>query len=313
MAGAIDLFAGINPIAGPNLFVVNKNPLIQIDQGVEDVIGQQAQHLGFDISQLIQALINHILGMGLKFLEDLFGSFPKGTLDDVALFFSNLLKFLGELDPLSPTFDPVTAAAQFANLVLLPTHLIAPLVEDATVGLGLSGFVPMENIAVEQIGNIIGTAQSVIDAILATVGWAAAAGTAADLQRYFTDLLAMFDNPALTGGAFNASTAVGNFITAMVQPHNLLAPMDPASLLIAATHIPSLPAGWGKTIDGSLLVNAITNATLTAAALTAGAIGAGVTIAGSALTSAIAAANVPALPAGWGKTIDGSLIVGAIS
>jgi len=315
VAGAIDLFAGINPIAGANLFTVNKNPLIQIDQGVEDVIGQQAQHVGFDISQLIQALINQILGMGLKFLEDLFGSFPKGTLDDIALFFGNLLKFLGELDPLSPTFNPVAAAHDFLNLVLLPTHLIAPLVEDATAGLGFPGFVPMENLAVDEIGTIIGTAQEVIDAILATVGWVAGAGTAADLQRYFTDFLAMFDNPALTGGTFNASTAVGNFITAMVQPHNLLAPMNPSTLLISATNIPGLDASkiisgafnqvqipaltgtWGKTIAASLVSGALVNATLAAAALTAGAIPAGVTIAGSALTSAISAANVPALDA----------------
>jgi hypothetical protein len=323
MAGAIDLFAGINPIAGANLFTVNKNPLIQIDQGVEDVIGQQAQHVGFDISQLIQALINQILGMGLKFLEDLLGHLgaPKGTLDDIALFFGNLLKFLGELDPLSPTFNPVAAAHDFLNLVLLPTHLIAPLVEDATAGLGFPGFVPIENLAMTEISTIVGSAQSVIDAILATVGWAAGAGIAADVQHYFTDLLAMFDNPTLTGGTFNASTAVGNFITTMITPHNLLAPMDPVTQLVAATHIPALTAGWGKTIDASLLVGtvaagivsgALTSATLAATALTSGAIPAGVTIAGSALTSAITAANVPALPAGWGKTIDGALIAGTV-
>src|SRR6516165_2436565 len=117
----------------------------------------------------------------------------------------------------------------------------------------------------------------------------------------------------------------------MIAPHNLLAPMNPSTLLISPTNIPGLDASkiisgafnqvqipaltgtWGKTIAGSLVSGALANATLAAAALTAGAIPAGVTIAGSALTSAISAANVPALLAGWGKTIDGSLIVGAIA
>ena len=170
--------------------------------------------------------------------------------------------------------------------------------------------------------SLLADVQAVWDAILATVGWAAGAGTAADVTRYFTDFLAMFANPALTSAGFNASTAVGTFITSMIAPHNLLAPMDPVTQLVAATHIPALTAGWGKTIDGSLLVGtvaagivsgALTSATLAATALTAGAIGAGVTIAGSALTSAISAANVPALPAGWGKTVDGSLIAGTIN
>src|SRR6516225_1337731 len=160
--------------------------------------------------------------------------------------------------------------------------------------------------------SLLADVQAVWDAILATVGWAAGAGTAADVTQYFTDFLAMFANPALASAGFNASTAVGTFITSMIAPHNLLAPMDPVTQLVAATHIPALTAGWGKTIDGAVLTNAITTATLAASKLTSGAIPAGVTIAGSALTSAITAANVPALPAGWGKTIDGALIAGTV-
>jgi len=270
--------------------------------------------------------MNQILGMGLAFLHDLeglFGNLPLATLADIELFFANILKFLGELDPLSPTFNVADAAKTFLQTVAIPTSLIAPLLPNASDTIaGLTGFVPTAHIDTTAIGNIIGSAQGVIDAILDTVGFAAGSGTVTEVNQYFTDLLAMFDNPALTGGAFNAATAVGNFITAMVAPHNLLAPMNPSTLLISPTNIPALPAGWGKTIDGSLLVGtvaagivsgALTSATLAATALTSGAIGAGVTIAGSALTSAITAANVPALPAGWGKTIDGSLIVGAIS
>jgi len=160
--------------------------------------------------------------------------------------------------------------------------------------------------------SLLADVQAVWDAILGTVGWAAGAGTATDVTQYFTDFLAMFANPALTSAGFNASTAVGTFITSMIAPHNLLAPMDPVTQLVAATHIPALTASWGKTIDGAVLTNAITTATLAASKLTSGAIPAGVTIAGSALTSAITAANVPALPAGWGKTIDGALIAGSV-
>jgi hypothetical protein len=249
MAGAVDLFAGISPIAGPNLFGVDKNPLNQIDTGVEDVIGQQAAGIGFDITQLLQSLINQILGMGLKFLEGLTGA-PTGTLGDIETFFGNLLKFLGELDPLSPTFDPIAAAHDFLNLVLLPTHLIAPLVEDATAGLGLSGFVPMENLAVDEIESIIGSAQALIDAILATVGWLAGAGTAADVQHYFTDLLNMLGVPALTSGTFDPSAAVSTFITAMMHPLNLLAPMNPATSLLYPVNVPGLDAS--KIISGVL-------------------------------------------------------------
>src|SRR6516225_15426 len=105
--------------------------------------------------------------------------------------------------------------------------------------------------------SLLADVQAVWDAILATVGWAAGAGTAADVTRYFTDFLAMFANPALTSAGFNASTAVGTFITSMIAPHNLLAPMDPVTQLVAAAHIPALTAGWGKTIDGALIAGSV--------------------------------------------------------
>jgi hypothetical protein len=105
--------------------------------------------------------------------------------------------------------------------------------------------------------SLLADVQAVWDAILATAGWAAGAGTAADVTQYFTDFLAMFANPALTSAGFNASTAVGTFITSMIAPHNLLAPMDPVTQLVAAAHIPALTAGWGKTIDGALIAGSV--------------------------------------------------------
>ena len=366
----------------------------------------------------------------------------QGVLNFASLF--NSINFLP-----AGTFSPITAATSWIQNLIKPTNLLAPIVNDPNDTGGVFGFVPLENLAIEAIGAIIGSAQSVIDAILKTVGWPIGSGTPADVTQYFTDFLGMFSNPALTSGGFNPSTAVSTFITSMMNPLNLLAPMNPstsllfpvnipgldaskiisgifgtgqipsldaskitsgvfnalqipgldaskiisgvmstgqipnldaskivsgvfgtgqipnldaskitsgifnalqiptldaskiisgvfgqsmipsltgtwgktvdgtliaggslstsvipgldASIIISGSfnvsRIPSLPAGWGNTIDGSLIVNAITNATLGAAKLTSGAIPAGVTIAGSALTSAITAANVPALDA----------------
>jgi hypothetical protein len=77
-------------------------------------------------------------------------------LEDIQKYFGNLLKFLGELDPLSPLFDPLKAAESFLNLVLLPTKMLAPLVTDAAIGLGLEGFVPMENLDTTLLTSAIG-------------------------------------------------------------------------------------------------------------------------------------------------------------
>jgi hypothetical protein len=94
-----------------------------------------------------------------------------------------------------------------------------------------------------------------------------------------------------------------------------------AARMLNPAQIPALAASWAGTIDGSnlagtvagsLITGALSGASLAASALTAGAIPAGVTMAGSALSSAISAANVPALAAGWGKTIDGSLLAGSV-
>jgi hypothetical protein len=348
MAGAIDLFAGISPIAGPNLFKVNKNPLDQIDTGVEDVIGQKAADLGNEITQLLQALINKILGLGLGFLQT--GGGVLGTLDDIAKFFENTLAFLGELNPLSPTFNIADAARNFAQTILLPTNLVAGLVEDATVGLGLTGFVPIENLAMSEISAILGTAQAVIDAILATVGFVAGVGTATDVTHYFTDFLAMFANPALTSGGFNPATAVATFITDMITPTHLLAPLEqlvtgsftvppinvpgldaskivsgifpqnmlditsvPASTvtgILSPTNIPGLDAS--KIISGVLALALIP--LLPASIITSGVFNAAQIPgldASKIVSGVLGAAQIPALPAGWGKTIDGALIVNA--
>ena len=158
------------------------------------------------------------------------------------------------------------------------------------------------------------------------IGLEAALAGVGDVTQVQTDLQTVIDGiyQAMFGG-----TSTGNLPSSVktallnipgvnvVSP--LLASVIPgldATKIISGVfnqaQIPALTGTWGKTIAASLVSGALVNATLAAAALTAGAIPAGVTIAGSALTSAISAANVPALPAGWGKTVDGALIAGNV-
>ena len=106
------------------MFTVDKNPLREIDQGVEDVIGQQSSGVGIDITKLIQALINSILGFGTDFLAGIEAEL--GTLIQIDTFFTNTLKFLGELDPLSPTFNVADAAITIGVAVLILDLLRPP-------------------------------------------------------------------------------------------------------------------------------------------------------------------------------------------
>jgi CubicO group peptidase (beta-lactamase class C family) len=64
MAGAIDLAAGAGSATGKNLFSQDKNPLNELDQGIEDVVGQKSLNLAqmiIDIMELPLDFINAIL------------------------------------------------------------------------------------------------------------------------------------------------------------------------------------------------------------------------------------------------------------
>jgi hypothetical protein len=285
------------------------------------------------------------------------GNLVVDLINGINYWLGDLIRFLG---------DPIGLGTGLVNGVIPALH-IAGL--DATKI--ISGQFPQNMIIglEHDLANLAISLQEVWDAILASRGYAPGTGTSADTTNYFIDLLNMLGNPALTSAGFDAAAAVATFITDMIAPTHLLAPLEqlvagsftvppinvpgldaskivsgmfpqnmlnitaiPANIVIgtlAQSQIPALTNTWGKTIDGSTVINAITNATLTAAALTAGAIpagvtlgaaaltagaipvgvtlgaaaltagaiGAGVTIAGSALTSAIALANVPPLPA----------------
>jgi hypothetical protein len=260
MAGAIDLFAGSSPIAGSNLWDVNKNPLNQLNQGIDDVIGKQAGSAGSQTTQALQSLINTIVGKGLDFLTT---TGPEALLSDVDQFFTNLLKFLGELDPLSSSFDVAAAAQTFLNTILIPTNLIAPLVEDASnIISGVTGFVPMANLDTALLTAVIGGAQALIDAILETVGIPAGSGTETQVNQYFSDLLNMLANPSLTSGGFDPAAAVATFINDMIHPTKLLAPLNPVTQLIDHWTLPAIPVG----AIGQILPNLLANPSFSSAA-----------------------------------------------
>jgi hypothetical protein len=125
MAGAVDLFSGSNSITGANLFTVDKSPLSQLFEGIDDVIGQQAGNLGFNIvtgvlsyvQKIAGAIIDAILGLPLELLSSLEPALLQ-SFQNVDKFFTNILGFLGGIDPLSDLFSIETAAQNFINNIL---------------------------------------------------------------------------------------------------------------------------------------------------------------------------------------------------
>ena len=193
MAGAIDLFAGSSSITGTNLFKVDKDPLQQLDEGVDDVVGKQAQSTGGQFTSILDGILKSILGTPAN----------TGTVPDLNTYFANIEQFLGSLNPLDPNFldNLLTSAVSFISNILHPTNMLAPIVSDPNSSGGVSGFVPLENMAVELLTSLVGGAQSVVDAILASIGIPAGSGTTTQVDQFFSDLLSMLSNPALTSTA----------------------------------------------------------------------------------------------------------------
>ena len=127
MAGAIDIKSGSNSLSGANLFYADKNPLNQLFQGVDDVLGHQAHSAGqafLDyVHQIVQELIKAIVGLPSEILQGVLSTIAP-LLQDVSTYFGNIEKFLGGLNPLSALFDVATAAEQFVNNVLSGTGLL---------------------------------------------------------------------------------------------------------------------------------------------------------------------------------------------
>ena len=185
-----------------------------------------------------------------------------GTQAETQTYFLNFLAMFSNPTLISGTFNPVTAVEDFLTNMAKPTNLLAPVMTSSGSSGGVTGFVPMENLDLTAIGSVLGSAQELTDAILATVGFPAGSGTATEVNKYFSDLLAMFYNPMLTDALFNPATAVNNFVQHMVIPGGLLAPLTAGGAAISGVtnllppvNVPGLDAT--KIISGVLAVAAI--------------------------------------------------------
>ena len=252
MGGAVDLFSGSSALSGTNLFTVDKNPLQQLNQGVEDVIGQHGQNTGNSIFQALNNIIDLILGIDPNSAA---GQNPDWS--TVNTMFTNLFTFLGGIDPASPTFDPIGAIINFITEMLNPTNLLAALVPNANHSGGVTGFIPMENLALDLIGAVIGGAQSLIDAILGAFGVPAGSGTETMVNQMFTNLSGMLATPDLLSTLFNPIGAITDVITGLINPTNLLAPMNPLTSLLNPLNIPGLDAS--KITSGQFPQNMVEN------------------------------------------------------
>lgn len=221
MAGAVDLLAGTQSIHGANLFQVDKSPLAQISGGIEDVIGKQAAGTGSSVITSFESILRAMLGFDPLQIPLEIGGQLLGTIGNIGMYFGNLETFLGELNPLDPHFDPIAAAITFITTIINPTNLLAGLVPNANGSAGLTGFIPLENLALDLIEGAIGGAQTVIDAILAAAGFPAGSGTTAEVDLLFTNLTAFLGD--FTSGSFDPLAAAQTFITDILNPANLLA------------------------------------------------------------------------------------------
>ena len=206
------------------------------------------------------------LATGIDELVALINAFAGGVRNVQAIinFASLFTPFLNLLDLLLPPAGPGTMSevksgawdyiAAWETLItnaIMPHGLLAPLIADATGSAGLTGFVPLENLAMEAIAGVIGGAQSLIDSILVEFGYAPGSGTEDDVAQIFANIYDFVGNPAnFTTDIFNVATAVENFITSLLQPTNMLAPMNPSTSLLSAVNIPGLDAS--KIVTGIL-------------------------------------------------------------
>ena len=213
MAGAIDLFSGSKSITGTDLFSVDKDPLKELDQGVEDIIGKQANAVGNAMWNSVQLLIDSLLGITPAVPGD--PSSTPSPYDGVASFINNVLAMLGLSNTTGSINDPTSTNFTLDSLLswveglLLPTNSVAPIVTDPTSSGGVTGFVPLENMAIEALVSLVGGSQEIVDAILSSVGFPPGSGTATQVDQYFTDLMSFLSNPDLVQSATPTVTSTG--------------------------------------------------------------------------------------------------------
>jgi hypothetical protein len=123
--------------------------------GVEDVIGQQAVHAAGMIVANFEAMAATIVGVSAAELAALGGDVA--TVLDT--FFSNILAFLGNLDPLNELFKIETAAENFVHSRLLGTQHFFDLLGllGHPLGLGTGNpILPIDPTKIPVLGPIIG-------------------------------------------------------------------------------------------------------------------------------------------------------------
>jgi hypothetical protein len=207
MAGGIDLFAGREPIAGINLFKSDKNPLNQLDMGVEDVIGEQGLSAGTQVNAFVQTLASAILGLTgdvLEVGEELWTA----SYDYLSSFFGDVEDFLGvDVGQLgSEGFDLTEVLVNFIETNLWPQDLLGPmdpvtkLLQPLNIpGLDatkiVSGLFPQSQVQdlEDDLNNIwdalaSGDVQGVIDAIVAAMGGPDTGNDTTDVEYWLTQI-----------------------------------------------------------------------------------------------------------------------------
>jgi hypothetical protein len=242
VAGAVDLYAGAPSIQGSNLFELDKNPLNELSVGIEDKIGEQSQLTGTSIITTFESIIRAILGFPQPGSPIFVGDNVFGSLGNIDQYFGNVETFLGQLNPMDVNFDPEAAIKNFVHTMLHPSHLLAPISMDPNAPSPVTGFVPMANLALSAIAEVVGGAQEVIDAIMAGLGFPPGTATADNVDQVFQNLYAFLANPDLANALMDPVGAVKGFIEDMLHPTNMLAGMDPLTELINPFNIPLLDA-----------------------------------------------------------------------
>src|SRR6516165_4374684 len=107
------------------------------------------------------------LADAVNYLNQIIESFSGGVTNlQGILNFSSLFSTINFL-PATGGFHPIPALTSWIQGSLKPTNLLAFLSTDLTGGssMGLTGVIPLENLALDAIASVIGGAQSLIDAI----------------------------------------------------------------------------------------------------------------------------------------------------
>lgn len=273
MAGAIDLFAGAPSIHGAHLFKVDKSPLDQLDGGVQGIIGKQAQGTGNIITTTFESILRAILGFDplSGFLQP--GDQLLGTLGNLSTYFGNVEAFLGNLNPLDPSFDPIAAVSTFITTMIDPLALLAPLVGNVVPLLHIpglpatqitSGQFPMSMIfgLADALAGFdpTGISQQIIDAIVNGLGTTGTGHGTADLFSVIQTVL--------TGNSpLSALNIFGQLLPGQIpliplsqigqaSPNLLTNPVLDAPDSVAGSGIWSFDGTVGRTALGSLTTTA---------------------------------------------------------